>query len=144
MNLVGHLREKGQVLPSKTLGTFPLLAVLVEGGELDLARSVVTVVEDGGFDASNPNLMDGFVVFGRWIMIRVSGVRVPASNLLSPIDGRSRIDASTGRLPTRGSLLARNSRPDCGAIFHQSIQYNDGCGAFSAAGTRVRGEGVDR
>src|SRR3990172_3742986 len=56
VNLVGHLREKGQVLPSKTLGTFPLLSVLVEGGELDLARSVITVVEDGGFDASNANL----------------------------------------------------------------------------------------
>ena len=63
VNLVGHLREKGQILPSKTLGTFPLLSVLVEGGELDLARSVVTVVEDGGLDASNPNLMDGLVVF---------------------------------------------------------------------------------
>ena len=53
VNLVGHLREKGQILPSKTLGTFPLLSVLVEGGELDLARSVITVVEDGGFQASN-------------------------------------------------------------------------------------------
>jgi len=84
VNLVGHLREKGQILPSKTLGTFPRLSILVvrvartfggqlhmshgsidekgryanskpalEGGELDLARSVVTVVEDGGLDASN-------------------------------------------------------------------------------------------
>jgi hypothetical protein len=63
VNLVGHLREKGQVLPRKTLGTFPRLSILVEGGELDLARSVITVVEDGGFDASNANLMDGLVVF---------------------------------------------------------------------------------
>ena len=33
VNLVGHLREKGQVLPRKTLGTFPRLSILVEGGE---------------------------------------------------------------------------------------------------------------
>jgi hypothetical protein len=81
VNLVGHLREKGQVLPRKTLGTFPRLSILVvriartiggqlhmndgsidekgrytnskpalEGGELDFARSVITVVEDGGFE----------------------------------------------------------------------------------------------
>jgi hypothetical protein len=48
VNLVGHLREKGQVLPRKTLGTFPRLSILVEGGELDLVWSVFTVVEDGG------------------------------------------------------------------------------------------------
>jgi hypothetical protein len=63
VNLVCDLREKGQILPSKTLGTFPRLSVLVEGGERDLARSVFTVVEDGGFDASNANLMDRLVFF---------------------------------------------------------------------------------
>lgn len=63
VNLVGHLREKGQILPSKTLGTLPRLSILVEGGELDLARSVFAVIEGGGFDASNPNLMDRLVVF---------------------------------------------------------------------------------
>ena len=52
------------VLPRKTLGTFPRHSVLVEGGELDLARSVVAIIEDSGFDAANPNLMDGLVVFG--------------------------------------------------------------------------------
>jgi hypothetical protein len=32
------------------LGTFPRLSILVEGGELDLARSVITDVEDGVHD----------------------------------------------------------------------------------------------
>ncbi|MCI0334722.1 MAG: hypothetical protein L0228_16020 [Planctomycetes bacterium] len=45
------------------MGTFPRLSVLVEGGELDLARSVSAIIEDCGFDASDANLMDG-PVFG--------------------------------------------------------------------------------
>jgi len=47
VNLVCHVREKGQVLPRKTLGTFPLLSVLVVrvartfGGQLHISHGSI-------------------------------------------------------------------------------------------------------
>lgn len=94
-----HLREKGQTLPRKTLGTFPRLSILVEGGELDLARSVITVVEDGGFDASNPNLMDGLVVFAH-------GELTFLASLEALEQGKMKSDLS-GQAQERGCLLVQ-------------------------------------
>ncbi len=49
MDLVCDFHQQRQVFASKTLGTSPFISFLVEGGELDLGRSVVAVLEDGGF-----------------------------------------------------------------------------------------------
>ena len=60
MDLVRNFDKQRQILTGKTLRTLPLvLFVLVESLELDLARSVLAVLEHCGLDPSDANLMNG-------------------------------------------------------------------------------------
>jgi len=74
VNSVCHLHQERQIFASKTCGTSPFISFFVEGGELDLARSVVAVLKNGGFNASDTDLMNGSIIFGqgKWSYKRLS------------------------------------------------------------------------
>jgi len=62
VDLVRDFGKQRQVFARKTRRTSPFISILIEGGELDFARSVVAILKDGGFDASDTDLMHGSII----------------------------------------------------------------------------------
>jgi hypothetical protein len=140
VNAVRHFDQKRQILTGKTLRTLPLvLFVLVESLELDLARSIVAVLEHSGFDPANTNLMNGLILCGHrciilsWVNGTKETQRTSDSQaqergrlliqqqavtgvLITPSNPRQGIDNAKDRvrLPWRDKLngLRRQARPD--------------------------------
>jgi len=92
------LAKQREVFASKTRRTsppvslLPRVSILIEGGELDFARSVVPIFKNGGFNASDTDLMHGLIIPSNriWILLeslfRVTRHLVPASRNLGKND----------------------------------------------------------